>query len=171
MSNWRRKRLEALLLFLSHFQVLAGLVVGLAGFYLWMKYRQWSVLFSPSLDMTLLVLFIVATGALLVLSGFLASWVSRMDSMCLQGLFVYVLVVVFCLGSTASALALHNSYYLDFEVRPLGGLFQNYTGSSQDPHSRAVDTLQESVQSPNTRSSFQPHYVGQLDSYLCFRTR
>lgn len=145
MSDHRRKRLKASLQCMSHVQSLAGLVVSVVGVILWMNYRQWSLFFSSSMNMnmTLLVLFTLATGVLLLFSGFLASWVSRKDSTCLQGWFVYVLVVVFCLGSTASALALHHSYYLDSELQPLSGMLQNYTGSSQDPTSRAVDDLQQ----------------------------
>lgn len=145
MSDQRRRRIKAALQCVSHFQSLAGLVVSVVGVVLWMKYRQWSLFFS-SMNMMLLVLFILVTGVLLMFTSFLASWVTRKDSMCLQGWFVYALVVVFCVGSTASALALHHSYYLDSELQPLSGMIQNYTGSSQDPCSRAVDDLQESME-------------------------
>lgn len=146
MTDQRRNRLKTVLQCLSQFQWLVGTVVGLAGLYLWLKYRESSLFFSPSSYMMLPVYFTLATAALLMFTGFLGSWVSSKDSTCLQGLFVYLLVVVFCLGSTASALALHRSLNLDSEVYLLSGVFQNYTGSSQDPHSRAVDVLQETME-------------------------
>lgn len=53
---------------------------------------------------------------------------------------------------------------LDSEITPITGVFQNYTGSSQDPNSRAVDVTQEEVcvqllfmsylQPPHTPSRF-----------------
>ncbi|XP_030573991.1 tetraspanin 37 isoform X2 [Archocentrus centrarchus] len=107
-----------------------------------MKYEQSSLFFSESY-MTLPVLVTVTSAALLLVTGCLGSWVSLKDSVCLQGLFVYLLVVVFCVESTASALAYFHSVNLDTEVAPLSGVFQNYTGSSQDPNSRSVDAMQE----------------------------
>lgn len=146
-QDQRRKTLKTLLLCLSQFQWLVGMVVGLTGAYIWMKYKHSSLFFSSSIYMymSLPVLVTLATGALLLFTGFMGTWVGSRDSICLQGLFVYLLVVVFCLGSTASVLALHRSINLDSEVNPLAGVFENYTGSSQDPHSRAVDVLQESM--------------------------
>lgn len=146
MTDHRRKTLKTIILFLSQFQWLVGMVVGLAGAYLWMKYRHSSLFFSSSTNMSLPVLVTLATAAALLFTGFLGTWVGIRDSKCLQGLFVYLLVVVFCLGSTSSALALHHSINLDTEVYPLTEVFENYTGSSQDPYSRAVDVLQESME-------------------------
>uniref|UniRef100_A0A8C6V1I4 Tetraspanin n=1 Tax=Neogobius melanostomus TaxID=47308 RepID=A0A8C6V1I4_9GOBI len=145
MTDRRRNILKTLLLCLSQFQWLVGMIVGLAGLYLWVMFRRSSLFFSSSSYM-LPVYFTLATGALLLFTGFLGSWVFTRDSTCLQGLFVYLLVMVFCLGSTASALVVHQSINLDTEVHPLSGVFQNYTGSSQDPNSRAVDILQESME-------------------------
>lgn len=146
MTDQRRNRLKTVLQCLSQFQWLVGMVVGLAGLYLWLKYSESNLFFSPTSYMMLPIYFTLATAALLMFTGFLGSWVFSRDSTCLQGLFVYLLVVVFCLGSTASALALHHSLNLDSEVYLLSGVFQNYTGSSQDPHSRAVDVLQETME-------------------------
>lgn len=36
-------------------------------------------------------------------------------------------------------------FKLDSELAPLSGIFQKYTGGSQDPISRAVDATQEEV--------------------------
>lgn len=145
MADQRRKTLKTMLLCLSQFQWLVGMIVGLAGLYLWTNYRHYSLFFSPSSYMILPVLVTLVTGALLLISGFIGSWVSTRDSTCLQGLFVYHLVVIFCLGSTASALALHHSVNFESDMHPLSGVFQSYTGSSQDPRSRAVDILQETM--------------------------
>lgn len=111
------------------------MVVGLSGVYLLMKYKQNSFYFSHTY-FTLPAVFAFASAASLVASGILGSWLSLRDSTFLQGLvklcvcvwvsacasvfwlyiikcfllqFVYLLVVVFCLESTASALAYFHS--------------------------------------------------------------
>ncbi|XP_053291024.1 tetraspanin 37 isoform X1 [Pleuronectes platessa] len=122
-----------------------GLVVGLSGVYLLMKYWQGSLCFSNAY-ITMPAILTLASAAFLVASGCLGSWLSLRDSICLQGLFVYLLVVVFCLESTATALAYYHSVKLDSETASLSGVFQNYTGKSDDPSSRAVDTMQEQLQ-------------------------
>ncbi|XP_070697800.1 tetraspanin 37 [Pempheris klunzingeri] len=145
MSDQRRKGVKAILQLMSQLLWVVGLVVGLSGVYLLMKYRQSSLFFSQSY-ITLPAVLALASAASLVASGCLGSWLSLRDSTFLQGLFVYLLVVVFCLASTASALAYFHSTKLDSEIAPLSGVFQKYTGSSQDPHSRAVDVTQEELQ-------------------------
>ncbi|XP_055017995.1 tetraspanin 37 isoform X2 [Boleophthalmus pectinirostris] len=126
---------------------LVGMMVGLAGLYLFMMFRQSSAtFFSPSSYMMLPFFFTFATAVFLLVGGFLGSWVSTKDSVCLQGLFVYLLFVVFCLGSTASALTFHHTVMLDSELDPLSDVFKNYTGNSYDQDSRTVDALQEKMQ-------------------------
>uniref|UniRef100_A0A4W6E1D9 Tetraspanin 37 n=1 Tax=Lates calcarifer TaxID=8187 RepID=A0A4W6E1D9_LATCA len=135
-----------------------------------MKYTQNSLYFSNAY-IILPAVFALASAAFLLASGCLGSWLSLRDSTCLQGLvrlsecvwmrgsvfglyimecfllqFVYLLVVVFCLEGTASALAYFHSTKLDSEITSLRGVFQNYTGSSQDPNSRTVDATQEELQ-------------------------
>ncbi|XP_053291025.1 tetraspanin 37 isoform X2 [Pleuronectes platessa] len=88
-----------------------GLVVGLSGVYLLMKYWQGSLCFSNAY-ITMPAILTLASAAFLVASGCLGSWLSLRDSICLQGLFVYLLVVVFCLESTATALAYYHSVKL-----------------------------------------------------------
>lgn len=122
-----------------------GLVVGLGGAYLLMNYRQSSLFFSH-FYITLPAFFALASAVVLVAGGCLGSWLSFKDSIFLQGLFVYLLVLIFCLESTTSALAYFHSTKLDSEIAPLSGVFQKYTGSSQDPNSRAVDITQEEWQ-------------------------
>ncbi|XP_035023955.1 tetraspanin 37 [Hippoglossus stenolepis] len=122
-----------------------GLVMGLSGVYLLMKYWQGSLCFSNTY-ITMPAILTLASAAVLVASGCLGLWLSLRDSICLQGLFVYLLVVVFCLESTATALAYFHSVKLDSETASLSGVFQNYTGNSHDPSSRAVDTMQEQLQ-------------------------
>ncbi|XP_072313869.1 tetraspanin 37 [Eucyclogobius newberryi] len=147
MYDRRRKALKTALHGMSLLLWLVGTLVGLAGLYLLLKFRQSSVFFSPSSYMTLPFLITVATAAFLLVSGFVGSFVgSARESTCLQGLFVYLLFVVFCLACTASALAFHHSLQLDSELQPLGEVFRTYTGSSQDQNSRAVDGLQESME-------------------------
>lgn len=114
-----------------------GLLVGVSGVYLLMKYEQSRLFFTESY-MTLPAFITFTSAALLLVTGSLGSWVSLKDSICLQGLvrlsvcvcdcgyvcfsvwmlhnkvifffqFVYLLVVVFCVESTASALAYYHS--------------------------------------------------------------
>lgn len=146
MTKQYRKKLKTVLRCLSQFQWLVGTVVILVGVYLWVKCGHNRLFFLPSSYMTLPVFITWATGVLLLVIGFLGSWVGTKDSICLQGLFAYLLLVVFCLGSTASAVALHHANNLDSEAYPISEMFQSYTGSSQDPFSRAVDDLQASME-------------------------
>uniref|UniRef100_A0A8C5BX48 Uncharacterized protein n=1 Tax=Gadus morhua TaxID=8049 RepID=A0A8C5BX48_GADMO len=60
--------------------------------------------------------------------------------------FVYLLVVAVCLQGTASALAYYYSDKVDSELSVLSEVFYNYSGSSQDPLARAVDSTQEELQ-------------------------
>lgn len=146
MTNKYRKNLKTLLRCLSQFQWLVGTLVLLAGVYLWVECAHSRLFFSPSAYITLPIFITWATGVLLLILGFLGSWMATSDSICLQGLFAYLLLVVFCMGSTASVVALHHSNNLDSEAYPINEVFQSYTGNSQDPFSRAVDDLQASME-------------------------
>ena len=64
---------------------MVGLVVGLSGVYLLMKYRQSSLFFSHTY-ITLPAIFALSSAAVLVVTGCLGSWLSLKDSTCLQGL-------------------------------------------------------------------------------------
>ncbi|XP_053191048.1 tetraspanin 37 [Scomber japonicus] len=141
----RRNALKTTLQLTSQLLWVVGLVVGLSGVYLLMKYRH-SSLFFTHIYIILPAVFALASAVFLLAAGCLGSWLSLRDSTFLQGLFVYLLVVVFCLESTASALAYFHSIKLDSEIAPLSEVFQKYTGSSQDPNSRAVDATQEELQ-------------------------
>ncbi|KAM7376127.1 hypothetical protein PAMP_005874 [Pampus punctatissimus] len=145
MSDERRNALKTTLQLISQLLWVLGLVVGLNGVYLLMKYRHSSLFFSH-IYITLPAAFALASAVFLLASGCLGSWLSIRDSTFLQGLFVYLLVVGFCLESTASALAYFHSIKLESEIAPLSGLFQNYTGNSYDPYSHAVDATQEELQ-------------------------
>ncbi|XP_070835559.1 tetraspanin 37 [Chaetodon trifascialis] len=141
----RRNTSKTILQLLCQLLWVVGLLVGLSGVYLLMKYRQ-SNLFLSHTYLTLPAVFALASAAFLVATGCFGSWLSLRDSTCLQGLFVYLLVLIFCLESTASALAYFHSTKLDSDVAPLSGVFQKYTGSSQDANSRAIDVMQEELQ-------------------------
>uniref|UniRef100_A0A3Q3KPU7 Tetraspanin n=1 Tax=Mastacembelus armatus TaxID=205130 RepID=A0A3Q3KPU7_9TELE len=145
MSDRRRNACKTLLQLLCQLLWVMGLVVCLGAVSLLMKYRQCSLFFSHAY-ITLPAILTLATAAFLVASGFLGTWLSFKDSTFLQGLFVYLLVIVFCMESTASALAYFRSVKLDSELVHLSRVFHNYSGSSQDPNSRAVDAIQEELQ-------------------------
>ncbi|XP_071772021.2 tetraspanin 37 [Centroberyx gerrardi] len=145
MNDMRRTTLKIILQITCQLLWLAGLVVGLSGVYLLLNCRQSNLFFSHTYIVLPAVLALTSAAFLLV-SGGLGCWVSTRKSVCLQGLFVYLLVVVICLESTASALAYFHSGKLDSEMAPFRGVFQRYTGSSQDPDSTAVDATQEELQ-------------------------
>ncbi|XP_074548703.1 tetraspanin 37 [Halichoeres trimaculatus] len=145
MSEQRRRALRRIIQLISNLLSVMGLVVILGGVYLLLSYRQSIVFFSHSYIVLPAVLSFCSAGVLVV-SGFLGSCQSKRDSPFLQGLFVYLLVVVFCLLSTASALAYFHSTKLDSDLAPLSAAFQAYTGDSQDPDSQAVDATQEELQ-------------------------
>ncbi|KAM3870954.1 tetraspanin 37 [Diretmus argenteus] len=124
---------------------LAALMVGLSGVYLLVNCMKNSLFFSHSY-IILPGILAIASGAFLLVSGGFGYWVSVRDSVVLQGVFVYLLVVVLCLESTTSALAYFQSGKVDSELAPLRGVFQSYTGSSQDPAASAVDATQGQLQ-------------------------
>lgn len=145
MSDRRRNALNTTLQLLCQLLWVLGLVVGLSGVYLLLHYRRSSVFFS-STYIILPAVFSIASAVVLVVSGCLGTWLSFRSSTFLQGLFVYLLVLVFCLESTASALAYFHSTKLDSEITLLSEVFQTYTGNNHDPNSQAVDATQEELQ-------------------------
>ncbi|KAG7510099.1 tetraspanin-3-like isoform X1 [Solea senegalensis] len=144
MSDQRRKAFKTALQMSSQLLWVMGLVVGLGGVYLLMKYSQGSLFFSNTY-ITMPAILALGSAAVLLVDGFLGSCLSIKESTFLQGLFVYLLVVVFCLQSSASALAYFYSVKLDSEMAPLSGLFHNYTGRSLDRVSQAVDATQQQL--------------------------
>ncbi|XP_013873511.1 tetraspanin 37 [Austrofundulus limnaeus] len=94
---------------------------------------------------TLPAVLAICSGAFLFVTGCLGSWMHLKDSSCHQGLFVYFLVMVFCLQGTASLFAYIHYKQVDLEVAPISEVFQKYTGSSQDINSRTVDMAQEKL--------------------------
>ncbi|XP_029900178.1 tetraspanin 37 isoform X1 [Myripristis murdjan] len=145
MTDRRRRTLKIVLQITCQLLWLVGLMVGLCGVYLLLNCTQNSLFLSHSY-LILPAIFALVTAAFLLISGCLGCWVSTRESAFLQGLFVFLLVVVLCLESTATALAFFHTRKLHSEVAPLRGVFQRYTASSQDPESRAVDAAQEELQ-------------------------
>ncbi|MBN3296451.1 tetraspanin 37 [Amia ocellicauda] len=124
---------------------LAGLVLGLSGVYLLLKYLNCGLFFHNIYIIFPAVLAIVAAGFLLG-AGTVGCWVSGKESPCLQGLFVYLLIAVFCLEATAAVLAYININKVDSELSPFKSIFQKYNGSRQDPDTSAVDAIQKELQ-------------------------
>lgn len=118
-----------------------GVVVGMSGFYLYIHYIHTSLFFSGSY-ITLPSIVVLTSALLSLMIGVFGSWLSVQNSTCVQGLFVYMLVVSFCLQSTGLGLAYFHSRKLDADVAPLSDIFQKYNGSGQDPASRIVDVTQ-----------------------------
>ncbi|XP_075873978.1 tetraspanin 37 isoform X2 [Nelusetta ayraudi] len=96
-----------------------AVLVGLSAYYLLKNYKRSSMFFSDT-NITLPAFLAVTCAAVLVLGGLLGCCLSK-DSPCMQGM-------------------LHS------ELAPLSGIFMNYTGSSQDSLSLAVDATQKEFQ-------------------------
>uniref|UniRef100_A0A3B5M443 Uncharacterized protein n=1 Tax=Xiphophorus couchianus TaxID=32473 RepID=A0A3B5M443_9TELE len=128
-----------------------GMVMAMSGVSLLMKYRHYSLFFSQTYIL-LPVVFTTCSAAFLLFTGFLGTWLSLRDSRCLQGLFVYLLVVIFCLGSTASALAYVHS-------RKVLHLHKFGFRHSVSQNSRIVDVTQEELHCCGVRN-----YTDWLDS-------
>lgn len=138
----QRTALKTILRVTCQFLWLLGFVVGLSGVYLLMTVRESVLVYSHSY-ITLTAMVALVSAAFLVVNGCLGSYLSCRDSASLQGLFVYVLVVSFCVESTTSVLAYYHSTKLDSEMALLRTTFYEYTGSNEDPRSQAVDATQE----------------------------
>lgn len=123
---------------------LAG-ITGLGGSFLLHKYRVYGLFFS-SFYIILPALLAVVGGAILFISGSTGCLMSNKKPSCLQGLFVYFLIIVFCVVVTTAALAYTHKSKLDVDLAPLKDVFQNYSGNSQDPDTKAVNTLQHELQ-------------------------
>ncbi|XP_067219223.1 tetraspanin 37 [Chanodichthys erythropterus] len=124
--------------------LLAG-ITGLAGSFLLHKYRVYGLFFS-SFYLILPALLAVVGGVILLISGCFGCLVSNKKTSCLHGLFVYILIIVFCVVGTTAALAYSHKRKLDVDLAPLKDVFQNYSGNSQDPDTKAVDALQRELQ-------------------------
>uniref|UniRef100_A0A8C2BXK1 Tetraspanin 37 n=1 Tax=Cyprinus carpio TaxID=7962 RepID=A0A8C2BXK1_CYPCA len=95
-----------LVAFILHFLQLAG-ITGLGGSFLLHKYRVYGVLFS-SFYIILPVLLAVVGGVILFISGCIGCVVSNKKPSCGHGLFVYLLIIVWCVMGTTAALAYTN---------------------------------------------------------------
>ncbi|XP_043110430.1 tetraspanin 37 [Puntigrus tetrazona] len=123
--------------------LLAG-ITGLGGSFFLHKYKVYSVFFS-SLYITLPVKLAIAGGAVLLISGCLGCSVSNKKPSCGHGLFVYLLIIVWCIVGTTAVLAYTHKGKLDADLSPLKDVFQNYSGNSQDPDTKAVNALQSEL--------------------------
>ncbi|CDQ93273.1 unnamed protein product [Oncorhynchus mykiss] len=145
MGETRRRALKIVIQITCQLLWVAGLVVGLSGMYLLLNYRHNGIFFTHTY-IILPACLALASATLLLASGGLGIWVSLRKSALLQGVFVYLLVVVFCLEATAAALAYVNAGKVDSELAPFSSVFQRYTGRCQDPYSDAVDATQKELQ-------------------------
>ncbi|XP_016135951.1 tetraspanin 37 [Sinocyclocheilus grahami] len=120
--------------------LLAG-TTGLGGSFFLHKYRVYGVFFS-SLYIILPAILAVAGGVILLISGCTGCSVSNKKPSCGHGLFVYFLIIVWCIVGTTAVLAYTHKGKLDADLAPLKDVFQNYSGNSQDPDTKAVNALQ-----------------------------
>ncbi|CAL8284156.1 unnamed protein product [Lota lota] len=143
--RFSRTTLETSLRITCQLLWVVGLVVALGGLYLLLNFSESRPFFSHYY-IVLPGVVALSTAALLLVSGVIGCMAATRTSVFLQGVFVYLLVVVMCLESTASALAYYHSDKVDSELSALRDVFYNYSGSSQDPLSRAVDSTQKELQ-------------------------
>uniref|UniRef100_A0A3P8T0N1 Tetraspanin 37 n=1 Tax=Amphiprion percula TaxID=161767 RepID=A0A3P8T0N1_AMPPE len=120
MNDQRRNALKTTLQLMCQLLWVVGLVVGLSGVYLLMKYSKSSLFFSQ-VYITLPAVLTLTSAAFLLATGCLGSWLSLRDSSCLQGL-------------------------LETEIANFSVVFETYMGSSEDPNSWTVDATQEEFQ-------------------------
>lgn len=123
--------------------LLAG-ITGLGGSFFLHKYKVYSVLFS-SLYIILPAKLAVAGGVILLISGCIGCSVSNKKPSCGHALFVYLLIIVWCIVGTTAVLAYNTKGKLDADLAPLKDVFQNYSGNSQDPDTKAVNALQREL--------------------------
>lgn len=140
--NDQTEALKTILRVTCQFLWVLGLVVGLCGVHLLITVRE-SILFYSHSYITLTAFVALVSAAFLVVSGCLGSFLSCRNSVFLQGLFIYLLVVIFCLESTTSALAYYHSIKLDSDMATLSTSFHEYTVNSNDSRSGAVNATQE----------------------------
>uniref|UniRef100_A0A673L6Z8 Tetraspanin-3-like n=1 Tax=Sinocyclocheilus rhinocerous TaxID=307959 RepID=A0A673L6Z8_9TELE len=124
--------------FILHFLQLAG-ITGLGGSFFLHKYRVYGVFFS-SLYIILPAKLAVAGGVILLISGCTGCLVSNKKPSCGHGLFVYFLIIVWCIMGTTAVLA----YTHKGKVTEILW-YLNYSGNSQDPDTKAVDALQREL--------------------------
>lgn len=120
-------------------------ITGLGGSFLLHKYRVYGLFFS-NFSIIFPALLAVVSGIVLFITGTIGCLVSSKKPSCGHGLFVYFLVIVFCVVGTTAALAYFYQGKLDAELAPLKNVFQNYSNNSQDPNTKAVDDLQSELQ-------------------------
>ncbi|XP_030631696.1 tetraspanin 37 [Chanos chanos] len=145
MSETRSGPFRTILQIVCQLLWLSGLVVSLSGIYLVRIYTSSGVFFS-NFYIILPAVLAIAGSAFLLCGGGLGCWVSVKDSTCLQAVFVYLLVIVFCLIGTAAALAYNSTDKVDSDLAPFREVFENYTGNRENPDSNAVDAIQEELQ-------------------------
>lgn len=120
-------------------------IAGLGGSFFLHKYKVYSVFFS-SVYILLPAMLAVAGGVILLISGCIGCSVSNKKPSCGHGLFVYVLIIAWCIVCTTAVLAYTHNGKLDEDLAPLKDVFQNYSGDSQDPETKAVNALQRELQ-------------------------
>uniref|UniRef100_A0A672PIC8 Tetraspanin 37 n=1 Tax=Sinocyclocheilus grahami TaxID=75366 RepID=A0A672PIC8_SINGR len=127
--------------FILHFLQLAG-TTGLGGSFFLHKYRVYGVFFS-SLYIILPAILAVAGGVILLISGCTGCSVSNKKPSCGHGLFVYFLIIVWCIVGTTAVLAYTHKGKVTEMLWYLAICREkcNYSGNSQDPDTKAIVTL------------------------------
>ncbi|KAG2464515.1 TSN3 protein, partial [Polypterus senegalus] len=121
----------------------AALVVFLASVCFFITFLKFQIFFS---DIYIIVPIILATAVAVIL--FFASFIGcciKNDSPCLQGMFVYLLVIAFYLEAAAIVLTHLHSAKVDTELTAFEGVLNKYNETNQNIDTRAVDDIQEEI--------------------------
>uniref|UniRef100_A0A8C5LNL6 Tetraspanin n=1 Tax=Leptobrachium leishanense TaxID=445787 RepID=A0A8C5LNL6_9ANUR len=87
---------------------------------------------------------LVTSGAvLLVINGLLGFKISRKNSRCKQGIFMYFIVIVLCLEASGAALAYVYKNRLDYVLHPMENAFSRYNDSTAD---KTVNNIQKELE-------------------------
>ncbi|XP_028672022.1 tetraspanin-3-like [Erpetoichthys calabaricus] len=144
MSDRNRRASGSVLRLASLLSWVAALVVLLASVCFFITFLKFQIFFS---DIYIIVPIILATAVAATL--FFASFIGcciKNDSPCLQGMFVYLLVIAFYLEAAAIVLTHLHSAKVDTELTAFEGVLNKYNETNQNIDTRAVDDIQEELQ-------------------------
>lgn len=144
MSEPSRRICKTVLRIFSQLLWLAALVIALSGIFLLINFKHCR-LFLEDKSIILPALLAVVAALFLLAAGIAGCCASEKESPCLQGIFVYFLIIVFCLEATAAALSYINVEKMGSQLAPFERVFHQYNGSSKDPDTQAVDFLQKEL--------------------------
>lgn len=146
-DSWVRSFARSLLRFLGFVSWGIAAVLAFGGVSVILMYKNYRYLFQDSF-LSLPGWLAVAAALILLPTGVLAVSISAKGSRYQQGALMYLLLVLLCLQMSSAVLAEFYSIRMASELKStVDYLVYRYNGThSQDPGSRAVDTVQRKLQ-------------------------